>query len=459
MADRKNRNKKSGMILSEIFLAGAIISFALASAVIVIGSMQSMVVGAEKGMEAQLRANAEIAQAHLLPFDEITSFQKSDSDSTTTFSVSPRNAFTTNISADISWYEGATIKHRAINDQIVDWQNASGAESCDWLDNAKDNLSVVPTNVLYIESGNLITDVSALGDYLYVSANGATSTLPDLYVIDVHDIKNPVIVSRLNTGPGIASVATAGHYVYVANAGSFQMQIIDVADPIHPVLISQAKLAGAVISGTAGFGQSVHYFDHKMYIGLTKNAGPEFFIIDVINPHAPILLDSFETGSMVNDIDARDGFAVVVTPGQGSVILLNTKNPQNIFEINRTTLAGWQTQGAQSVEISGQNIFVGRTLGGFYSPYSELMVFDKKTLATSSADIKTLATVENILSFNDYLYVVTNDDTAGFRVLHNGQVEKSFNLFSRGVALTCNNHAMYVVSQGFMDFLRIFASP
>lgn len=458
MADKKYKNKKAGVVLSEILLAGAIISFALASVVIVVGSMQSMLVGTEKGFEAQLIANREIAQAHLVSFNEITSSQKSDGDFTTTFSVTPRNAFTTNISADISWYEGVTKKHRIFDDQIVDWENASGAESCDWLDSAKSDLSPVRTDVMYVESGNIITDVSALGDYLYVSANGATSTLPDLYVIDVHDIKNPVIVSSLNTGPGIASIATAGHYVYVANAGSFQMQIIDVADPAHPILMSQAKLAGALVSGTAGFGQSVHYFDHKIYIGLTKNAGTEFFIVDVTSPRMPTLLGSFETGSMVNDIDARDGFAVVVTPGQGSVILLNTKNPRSISEISRVTLSGWQTQGAQSVEISGQNIFVGRTLGGFYSPYPDFMVFDRKTMATSSADVKTLATVENILSFNDYSYIATNDDGAGFRVLHNGQVEKTFGLFSRGVALTCNSRAMYVVSQSFMDFLRIFSA-
>jgi hypothetical protein len=460
--------KTKGMILAEILLAGAVLSLALGSVVIIIGGLQSMLVDAQNSFDAGLLAREEISLAHIADFDGINSFEKTDGLFTTTFSASYRNAFTTDISADVSWYEGSFQKRRVINDQIVDWRRAPGAIDCDWLDGAKGTLSPVNFGPLNIESGNPITGVTALGDFVYVSADSATSSLPDLYVLDVSDINGPKIVSRLNTGPGIASVAAAGHYVFSANAGSYQMQIVDVADPVHPVLVSQAKLPGVVISGSAGFGQSVHFFDNKMYIGLVKNVGFEFFVVDVSNPQLPVALGSYEIGSTVNDIDVQSARAVVVTPGQTSVFVLDVSNPAVILEIAHTSLDGWQTQGAKSVEMLGPNVSVGRTLGGFYSPFPEYVLLDRDTISSTTASLKIGASIEDILAFKDYLYITTSDVAAAFQILHNSTSDIPLSaptivmtapLSSRGVALTCNNKAMYVVTQSDQDFFHIFSLP
>lgn len=457
-----------GMILSEILLAGAIISLALGSVVIVIGGLQSMLVGAQNGFEAQLRAREEISLAHLAAFDDITSFEKTDGIFSTVFSASYRNDFSTNISADVSWFEGSFQKHRNLSDQIVDWKHASGAIDCDWLDIAKGNLSTVNFGTLDADDGNPITDVAAFGDFIYVSADSATSGLPDLYVIDVRDLKNPKIVGRLNTGPGIASIAVAQHYVFAANAGSFQMQIIDVADPTRPVLVSQAKLPGVVVSGSSGFGHSVHFFDNKMYIGLTKNSGPEFHVIDVIRPELPVALGSYEIGSTVNDVDVQVGRAVVVTPGQISVFLLDISNSVAISQISNVSFSGWQTQGANSVEMLGRSIVAGRTLGGFYSLYPELTILNRDSIYSTTNSLKVSVSIENILGFNNYLYITTSDANSAFQILRNDVAKNASStlsvvmtaaLYSRGVALTCNSKAMYVVTQNDQDFFHIFSLP
>ena len=461
-------DRTQGMILSEILLAGAIISLALASAVIIVGSLQSMVIDMQNAFEAQLKARQEISMAHMIGFNDLANFTKNDGIFTTVFSAIFRNDFTANISADVSWYEGSFQKHRVMTDQIVDWQRASGAPDCDWLDNAKGNLTAVNFGTLNADDLNPITDVATLGGFVYVSADSASSSLPDIYVVDVSDIQNPKIVSHLNTGPGIASIAAAGHYIFAANAGSYQMQIIDVADPVHPSLVSQAKLPGVVVSGSSGFGQSVHFYDNKMYIGLTKNNGSEFHVVDVANPQAPIAIGSYEIGSTVNDIDVQGDRAAVVTPGQNSIFLLNISNPQAISEITRASFSGWQTQGAQSVEMLGQQISVGRTLGGFYSPYPELMLLNRDNPSSASTTLKIGATVENIFGFNNYLYLTTSDPSFAFQVLRNDTannasstptVEMSATLSSRGVALACNRKAMYVVTQDDRDFFHIFSSP
>jgi hypothetical protein len=463
-----DENDNKGMILSEILLAGAIISFALASVVIVIGGIQSMLINAQNGFEAQLLAREEISLAHTATFENITSFQKIDGIFTVDFSAKYRNAFSLNISVDVSWQEGSFQKHRILTDQIVDWKRAAGAIDCDWLDEAKGNLSAVNFRALNVDDGNPITDVAALGNFVYISADGATSSLPDLYVIDVHDIQNPKVVGHLNTGPGIASIAAAGQYIFAANAGSYQMQIIDVTDPTNPFLISQAKLPGAVISGSSGFGQSVHFSDNKMYIGLIKNAGPEFYIIDVSNPQLPIALGSYEIGSTVNDIDVQGDQAVIVTPGQTSVFWLDISNPASISEITSDSFIGWQTQGAKSIAILGSQIIVGRTLGGFYSPYPELMILNKNNLLSATSSLKLDASIENVAGFNNYLYLATNDSNRAFQILRNDSISNASSspvvvmiaaLVSRGVALTCNQKAMYVVTQNDQDFFHIFALP
>ncbi|HAO64532.1 TPA: hypothetical protein DCQ44_00955 [Candidatus Taylorbacteria bacterium] len=458
---------KRGMILSEILLAGAIISIALGSVVIVVASLQAMLISTQNNFEAQLKAREDISIAHLTPFDELSVYEKRDGAFLTKFNTSFRNSFTTNISADVSWEEGVTRKHRVLTDQIVDWKNAVGAEDCDWLDGAKDNLPISNFGVLNADPGNPITDVAAFGDYVYVSADSATSSLPDLYVIDVHDIRRPQIVSHINTGPGIAAIAVAKNYVFAANAGSYQMQIINVTDPLHPTLTAQAKLPGVVISGSAGYGQSVHYYAQKMFIGLTKNAGPEFHVVDVSRPESPIALGSFEVGSTVNDIDVQGNKAVIVSPGQISAFLLNIANPNLVSEVARASFVGWQTQGAQSVEMLGEDIAIGRSLGGFYSPYPELMLQGRDSISLVSSSLKNDATIENMLGFNDYLYLVTSNPSAAFQIVQTGLaaaspgapiVARATPLSSRGVALTCNSKAMYVVSQDDQDFFHISLS-
>ena len=461
MEDRIDNN---GMVLAEILLAGAVISIALASSVIIIGNIQMMLVGMQKSFEAQLITRNEIVLAHLTTFSDLVSFEKNLGEFSFDYLVKYRNSFTKNIEAKVSWFEGPNQKHRMYTDQIVDWKNAFGAEDCDWLDNSRGELVQISLGALDVDNGNLITGVAASGNFVYVSADSATSSLPDLYVIDVHDIQNPKIVSQINTGPGIASIAIAGGYIFVANAGSYQMQVISVVDPTQPVLVSQAKLPGSVISGTGGFGNVIHYFNKQIFIGLNKNAGPEFYIVDVSNPQAPIFLGSYEIGSSVNDIDVSGGKAVVVTPGQLSVLSVDISNPTVISEISHTTLNGWQTQGSQSVEMFGEEIIVGRTLGGFYSPNPELVsVSSDLLISTSTTNIKINASIENIFAFNDYLYVVTSDPDKAFEVIHKTkdgfEISTSSRLSSRGVVLTCNNKAMYVVTQNYADFFHIYSLP
>jgi hypothetical protein len=83
--------------------------------------------------------------------------------------------------------------------------------------------------------------------------------------------------------------------------------------------------------------------------------------------------------------------------------------------------------------------------------------------------LKIGASVENIIGFNNYLYIATSDANAAFQVLRNDTINstassspslpvvvETFGLSSRGVALTCNSKVMYVVTQNDQDFFHIY---
>ena len=464
-------NKKikiSGFILSEILLAGAILSISLASTVVIVGSCQSMLEDSEYGFEALLLARQQIVGAHDVPFNDLNNMKKNDEKIDNTFwlnfSVTYQNSYTADILVEVYWYEGQYKKHRIINDEVVDWKNADSGLDCDWLKNNNQNISASNFLPINVDTGNLITDISVDKNFAYISADATTTSLPDLYIVNIKDVNNPQIVGRLNTGPGISSIVKVGNYVFVANDGSFQIQVIDFTDPSHPFLVAQAKFSDVTISGGAGYGQSIAYFDKKIYVGLVKANGPEFHVVDVSNPVTPIALSSFEIGSTVNSISVEQGKVLLGTPGTESLILLDVSNDQNIKIINETSLSGWQTQGVSAVYMQGNEIYAGRSLGGFYSPNPELIYFDRDNLGKLISGYKTNMSVDDLFVYDDHAYLAGSDPTKAFQIFQNNfssqiiDLVSTIVLSSRAVALSCNQNAIYVVTQNAQDFFHIFKS-
>ncbi len=459
-------NHKAGFVLSEVLLAGAILSIALASCITVIGSWQSMIVDTDRAFQALILARAQLAQLHSVSFIDLALGQKNNekqnADFATDVSVSYRNSFLAEVSIEISWFEGQLRKRRAVTDEIVDWKNAVGAPQCDWLDHPTKDLSLSSSN-LNADEGNPLTNISVQGDFAYVSANGTTTSLSDLYVLNISDIQHPKIIGQLNTGPGIASLVAVDNYVFIANAGSYQFQIVDVTDPTKPTLVSQAKLPGVTVSGGAGFGQSIAYFDHKIYLGLVKASGPEFQIVDVANPRAPVALGSYEIGSTVNSIAVEAGRALIGTPSAQSLILFDVSRPADIKILDQTTLTGWQTQGVQSVALLGSQVYVGRALGGFYSPKPEFLDLDRDALSSVNSTLPIDASVDDIFVYGDYIYLATSNPEKAFEVVRRAvgtagetqSINMTLALSDRAVAISCNAKALYVVTQNAQNFLHI----
>src|ERR1035437_1890221 len=91
------------------------------------------------------------------------------------------------------------------------------------------------------------TSLLSHNGYMYESANSSVQSKADLFIINTNSQlssqPSPYIVSSLNTGPGIASLAMSGVYLFLANESSVsQLQIVRVTDRVHPTSIAQLKL-------------------------------------------------------------------------------------------------------------------------------------------------------------------------------------------------------------------------
>lgn len=119
------------------------------------------------------------------------------------------------------------------------------------------------------------------GDVVYVSGMANTHHSWKQYAIDCSDPVRPVVTDSLSLF--FADVAKSGSYLYVAS-GYFGLNIVSLADPRHPRLVSHLDL------DVRGFYIRVH--DNLAYIGSEEDESA--LVVDVSDPEQPVLLGQFE---------------------------------------------------------------------------------------------------------------------------------------------------------------------
>jgi hypothetical protein len=233
------------------------------------------------------------------------------------------------------------------------------------------------------------TALTARNGFIYETVNSPTQSAADFFIIDAHDPSTPKLVSSLNTGPGLASIAVAGHYAYVANESSLsQLQVIDIEDRTHPVVVASLKLPLPQASTTAPHAASIFYNDGLIFLGTVKWSGDEFNSIDVTNPRSPMYLDGFNTDTLVNSVYVADStapsYAYVADADTDQMRVLDISDPVHVAlvsdfsPIGSVVLEG-KTFGIEddSTEDSSTMLYFGRAGGGFDNPaYIKLFTFD-----------------------------------------------------------------------------------
>lgn len=247
-----------------------------------------------------------------------------------------------------------------------DYQNGWGRGGCD------PRLSYDPAKVtLYAQgtdlgTGNISTDLEVRNNIAYITADGGSASSPDLFIVDMRNATTSAILSSLNTGPGLAALEVAGHYVYAANLSTTnQLQVIDIQNRASPVLVAKLKLPLPQASSTAPLASSIFYNKGLIYLGTEKWEGNEFSIIDASTPASPRYLGGFKTNTLVTDIYVRDGIAYIGASDIGQMRILDVHDPSVITEITEYSPSGWATQQGKVVSYFEGKISLGRTTGGF----------------------------------------------------------------------------------------------
>ncbi|MFA6297112.1 MAG: hypothetical protein WC629_00960 [Candidatus Paceibacterota bacterium] len=253
------------------------------------------------------------------------------------------------------------------------------------------------------------TDIDVVGHYAYIASNTASSSDADFIVLDISDVANPVILSYLNTGPGLLSLHVAGNYAYVGNSSvNSQLQIIDVSDRAHPYIVSSYKLPGDYNDATT-VGNVVFYKAGKIYLGTQKSVVSELHVIDVSSPTSPHELSSYEIGSAINDIFAFKDRVYVATPDNEELKIFSFIS-NNLSRVSSYDASG--SGNGKRLSLFLDNLYLGRTVGK-----DELYSLDASSTPLSTIFHSPIdASIQGLIAYGKLLFILSSKQSSGFMV-------------------------------------------
>lgn len=211
-----------------------------------------------------------------------------------------------------------------------------------------------------------LTDIEVRNNIAYISTDSAKASDPDILIFDIHEIRNPILLSSLNTGPGISSISIFGNKIYgSASSRIGQLHIMRLNSPNDISLINRFRLPLPYATATAPLGSSVFYDDDFVYLGTDKWDGSEFSIIDIDDPMNPEVVGNFETGSKVNDIFVHNNIAYIAASDQNQLRTIDVFDRSSPLLISSSSPTGWQRQEGKSISVFENSLSLGRTSGGF----------------------------------------------------------------------------------------------
>lgn len=333
-----------------------------------------------------------------------------------------------------------------------DYENAWGRNSCEprlFIDEDYEYFS----GGVDIGTGNISTDLEVRNDIAYLVADSTASSQQDFFIIDFTDFNNPIIISSLNTGPGISAVEVAGPYIFVAQSSTVnQLQIIDISNRNSPSLISQIKLPLPTATTTAPFATSIFYRKGFVYLGTTKWGGAEFSIIDVSNIYNPVVVGVFETGTLINDIYINNDIAYIASSDKNQMRVVDISNKSNPTLLDIFSPSGWQTQEGKVLDYFEGRLGLGRTVGGFnVTTNHEAFIFDTDPNLQNSISKDVPRGIYSMLIRNDNVFLLTHDNYHELQVWNGDLSQKiqEIDLLSSPKKMSCDGSSIYFSTGDF----------
>ncbi len=240
---------------------------------------------------------------------------------------------------------------------FTDLSYGIGKRDCS-IDNLENFNNIIIPPYENLNHGEVVA-MSLLGSTLLAGMDSATSSEPDLVVIDTLNWK---VLSSLNTGPGLAGMVLQGHYLFLANTSvNAQFQAVDIKNPNSPFLVGSFKIPGStssnskrnpVVTSISSNG------DGRIFLGTQKSDLGEIFIAD-FNGSSFTYNNSYDTGSIVNDVFASKSGVWVTSPSDDELFHYNASGTRDyLFNAN-----GQSGNGKRIDMLGASFIMLGRTFG------------------------------------------------------------------------------------------------
>lgn len=155
-----------------------------------------------------------------------------------------------------------------------------------------------------------VISIAISGDYAYLVDQ-------HLQIADVSDPTHPVIVGTYDPEVTFYYVTVSGIYAYATTregaAGDYEFRTMDISSPANPQETGFCPLSG--------MGNCITLVDHYAYVGVAPNS---MVIIDVSDPHSPYQVAQREVQT-IRDIAASDG--IVCAASFSGLHVFDSSNP------------------------------------------------------------------------------------------------------------------------------------
>lgn len=296
-----------------------------------------------------------------------------------------------------------------------------------------------------------LTDVIVRNGIAYVSADSSAVSDPDLIVADIKTPSQPLILSSINTGPGIRAIALAGNYIFAAAASeAAQLHIVRMNNLSSLYLSKKWQLPLPEASTSPPFASAIFYDDMRVYLGTRKWDGQELSIIDVSDPEDPVKVSGYETDSKVNALYVRENTLYVGASDQAQFRTIDIQNPLTPVLISSFSPSGWQRQEGKVIGYFEDSLSLGRTSGGFNIANDKELFFGPSTSTVPGSALDVPGGVYSIVSDRNHVFVATRTLDRELSIFDRSLSTSSAAYYSLPVepqTMTCDGDRLYILAK------------
>ncbi|MEN9913034.1 MAG: hypothetical protein RLY66_442 [Candidatus Parcubacteria bacterium] len=314
--------------------------------------------------------------------------------------------------------------------------------------------SIVPIT-LPIDPLLPLTDIEVRNGVAYISTDSSVAGDSDLLTADIRDHDNPTVISSINTGPGIASIALVKDKIFAAAASTAaQLHVIRFNSLATPILEYKYQVPLPYATATPPVASSIFYNNGLIYLGTEKWIGEEFSIIDVAGSTTPHRIGGLEIGSKVTDIFVRQGNAYLATAGREQLISVDISEPSTPLITGEFELSGWERQEGKSATSFEDSIFLGRTSGGFnikndHELFAGLVPSIEHPTPSLNMSVDVVGGIYGIIVDRFHLYAISRavgKELQVFNYSMSATSSTAFPLPSTPRAMTCDRNRIYILA-------------